>query len=440
MIRWHIMRWLYSLFFTCMLPWIFFRLWLRSFKLPAYRKRWSERLGLVPLPPLDDVLWLHAVSVGEAVSAFPLIHRIHAQYPKIPILITTTTPTGSERVQAAFRDKLGKNIYHCYLPYDLPWILNRFFKRVKARMLILMETELWPNLLYQCQQKNVPVLIANARLSPKSISRYQLLGGVMPSMMRAISLVAAQSHLDMKRFESLGVARDSIVETGNIKFDSQLPSYIQEAGRVLRNEIGETRLVWIAASTHEGEEASMLEVYTGLKKSIPELLLLLVPRHPERFNKVAQLCQDRGLEVVRRSQKMPCKATTDVFLGDTMGELFLFYAASNIAFVGGSFAPIGGHNLLEPAALGLPVLTGPHLSNFVAISEMLLEAKGLRIVENERMLQETILQFYENKELGLSLGRHAKKVVEDNRGALDKLMELIASLFEFKKPDVTLRA
>lgn len=427
---WRLLRWIYSALFTLLLPYVFLRLWVRSLKFKGYRRRWAERLGNIPLPPLEEVLWVHAVSVGEALAAVPLIHRIRQHYPNTPILMTTTTPTGSERVQAAFKDLLGKQIYHCYLPYDLPFALSRFFKRIKPKLLVLMETELWPNLLNACYKRNLPVLIANGRLSPISARRYGWLGRWMRAMVKPISTVAAQSALDAKRFEDIGVTHEKIVETGNIKFDLQLPTYLTEAGSELRKEMGANRLVWIAASTHEGEETQILSVYTNLKKRFPALLLFLVPRHPDRFNKVAALCLDRGYHMVRRSQKQPLSENTDVFLGDTMGEMPLFYAASDVAFVGGSFVPIGGHNLLEPAALGLPVLTGPHLFNFVAISDMLTEAKGATIVQDDKALEVELEKLLANSTLRTHQGKLAKKVVEDNKGALDKLVHLIDILWQ----------
>lgn len=427
---WQAIRWIYSAIFMCLLPGIFFRLWVRSLKFPAYRKRWLERLGQIPLPPLEEVLWVHAVSVGESVSAIPLIHRIRAQYPNTPILMTTTTPTGSERVQAAFKDLLGKQIYHCYLPYDLPWIWHCFFKRIKPKLLVLMETEIWPNLLHACSVRQLPVLIANGRLSPLSSQRYGKLGKIMHRILQPVSCVAAQSLADAQRFKNLGVAPERICETGNIKFDLQLPPYLQEAGAELRHDLGDNRKIWIAASTHEGEEAMMLNVYQKLKTKFPEILLFLVPRHPDRFNKVANLCVDRGFKIVRRSQKQPCDDEIDIFLGDTMGEMPLFYAASDVAFVGGSFVPVGGHNLLEPAALALPVLSGPQLFNFVAISEMLIAAKGATVVQDEAALVECLSQLFSDSGLSQKQGAQAKTVVEENRGALDKLVQLIDQLWQ----------
>ncbi|MCS5710147.1 lipid IV(A) 3-deoxy-D-manno-octulosonic acid transferase [Candidatus Berkiella aquae] len=431
---WRIFLWVYTVLFTCLLPVVFFRLWVRSLRLPAYRRRWLERLGIVPLPPLEEVMWLHAVSVGEAIAAIPLVRRLNQQFPKSPILITTTTPTGSERVQAAFKDMLGKHIYHCYLPYDLPFTLNTFFKRIKPKLLILMETEIWPNLLQACKARQLPVLIANGRLSPVSMRRYQRLGRLMHWIVSPISAVAAQSAMDMARFAHLGVASDRISDTGNIKFDLQLPPYLQDAGMELRQELGSERLIWIAASTHETEEAIALNVYQALKARFPQLLLFLVPRHPDRFNKVAHLCTDRGFTIARRSLKQQTMPNTDIYLGDTMGELPLFYASSDVAFVGGSFVAVGGHNLLEPAALGLPVLSGPQLFNFVAISEMLVGAKGATIVNDETELEQCLVKLLTSTELRNTQGLQAKKVVEENKGALDKLLQVIERLWHQTPP------
>lgn len=426
---WRLLQSVYTVIFTCLLPVVFFRLWVRSLRLPAYRRRWAERLGFVPLPPLEEVMWLHAVSVGEAIAAIPLVHRFRQQFPQSPILITTTTPTGSERVQAAFKDMLGKQIYHCYLPYDLPFTLNNFFKRIKPKLLILMETEIWPNLLQACKARQLPVLIANGRLSPVSMRRYQWLGQMMKWIVSPISAVAAQSAMDVARFAKLGVTANKITDTGNIKFDLQLPTYLQEAGLLLREELGANRLIWIAASTHETEEAIALNVYQALKQRFPELLLFLVPRHPDRFNKVANLCTDRGFSIARRSQKQSTTSQTDIYLGDTMGELPLFYAASDVAFVGGSFVTVGGHNLLEPAALGLPVISGPQLFNFVAISQMLAGAKGASIVNDEAELTTCLGELLASSDKRNMQGKLAQKVVEENKGALDKLLLVIEQLW-----------
>lgn len=419
-----LMRYIYTTVLWILLPWVFIRLWVRGLSFEPYRDRWAERLGKVPFPPLSKVIWVHAVSVGETMAAIPLIKRLQS-VTNDPILMTTTTPTGSERVQAAFKDQLGKQIFHCYLPYDYPFALSRFFSRVKPKLGILMETELWPNLLKACELRDIPLVIANARLSPTSFKRYGWLGGLMKSMFKPIHAIAAQSPLDKKRFNHLGFPAAHIWETGNIKFDVQFPAYLQEAGHELRADLGKERAVFIAASTHELEEAIMLNAYAALKKAFPQLLLMLVPRHPDRFHKVAKLCEDRGFNVVRRSQKTPCAPETDVFLGDSMGEMPLYYAASDVVFVGGSLVPVGGHNLLEPAALGLPIISGPQTFNFNLVTELLKAEDGVIIVPNEAVLVQALADLLNDPKRRLMQGASAKKVVAQNKGALDKLMALI---------------
>jgi len=416
-------RWVYCVILTLFLPWVFLRLWLRGFKLKAYRDRWLERMGRAPLPPLSQVVWVHAVSVGEAMAAILLIKRLREQL-LAPILMTTTTPTGSARIQAAFKDVLGKKIYHCYLPYDLPWILRPFLNRIDPRLLILMESELWPNLLALCAQRKVPVIVANARLSPLSFQRYHYWRALSAALLRPLSLLAVQSELDAKRFCALGVPPEKVKVTGNIKFDLNISPDFPQKRAQLQAMIG-ARRVFIAASTHEGEEKPLVAVYKALKKTFPNLLLFLVPRHPDRFLQVAQLCQRQGLQVVKRSEKKALTPEVDVFLGDTLGELLLFYATSDIAFVGGSWVPVGGHNLIEPAALGLPVLTGPQLFNFTAISRLLLDAGGAVLVKNQQALEDVLTTLLNDPALCLEKGQAGQKVVEKNRGALDKLAQLI---------------
>lgn len=422
---WHFLRWLYSLLMVLLMPLIFLRLWIRGFKLPAYRSRWSERLGFVPFPPLENVIWIHAVSVGEVISAIPMVKGLLEQYPNDVILITTTTPTGSERVHNAFKDMLGKRVQHCYLPYDFPFSYHNFFSRVKPKLLIVMETELWPNLLHACQSRHIPITIVNGRLSPLSVKRYRLLGGVMKKMIQPIKQVATQSSIDQQHFISIGFESSKVINTGNIKYDFELPQYLGQEGEKLRQEMGKGRLVWIAASTHEGEEAIAISVFQQLKSHFNELLLFLVPRHPDRFESVAELCQSQGLNMVRRSKKQAVDAKTDVYLGDTMGELPLFYAASDIAFVGGSLQPIGGHNLLEPAALGLPVLTGPHLFNFVEISQKLASAGGALIVQNKNELVGKLETLMKEPDQRQQIGAQGKLVVQNNKGALGRVFDLL---------------
>lgn len=423
---WALFRWLYNLIILALLPFVFLRLWIRGFKLPAYRQRWGERLGFAPFPPLENILWVHAVSVGEVISAVPLVKALLKQYPNLPLLVTTTTPTGSERAQVAFKDLLGKRVYHCYLPYDFPFAYGLFFARIKPKFLVVMETELWPNLLHACQQRQIPMMIVNGRLSPLSAKRYAWLGKIMKGMISPIKQVAAQSALDAQRFKDLGFSQKKVINTGNIKFDFELPSYLEQEGEKLKAQFGQDRLVWIAASTHEGEEAAVLKIYQALKPQVKNLLLVLVPRHPDRFERVVTLCEEYQFKTSRRSKKEAVLPETDVYLGDTMGEMLLLYAASDVAFVGGSLQPIGGHNLLEPAALGLPVLTGPYLFNFLEISDKLQKAGGALIVENAKALQTALEKLFQNPQQRQVLGKNAKNVVLNNKGALERVLNLVS--------------
>ncbi len=433
MILFSTLRLAYSVLLMLLLPIIFFRLWWRGRYFPAYRERWAERLGLVnfiaskkePLKPI----WVHAASVGELLSAIPLIKELQDAYPNTPILITTMTPAGSQRVQAYFKNELNNTIFHSYLPYDIAFIINRFLNRLSPRCLIIIETELWPNLLYIAHQKKIPIIIANARLSPRSVKQYPYLGWIMRVILHSVTVVAAQSALDAKRYASIGMPEDRIINIGNIKSDLSLPDNIKAKGLVLRqiwdkNEAAAPRPVWIAASTHHGEESLILSVFLKLHQQYPTLLLLLVPRHPDRFEAVYQLCIEQKWRVLRRSSPKLIESP-QIFLGDTMGDLLEYYAASDFVFMGGSLVPIGGHNFLEPAALGLPIVTGPYNFNFAEISQRLVEHQGLIVTHNVQALEDQIRAFLENPTKASQMGQAAQRVVQQNRGALHRLMVLI---------------
>ncbi|MFT4564022.1 MAG: 3-deoxy-D-manno-octulosonic-acid transferase, partial [Gammaproteobacteria bacterium] len=368
------LRIIYNVVFTLLSPLLLARIWWRERHNPMYRKRWNERFALrLPQGPDENPIWIHAVSVGETVAATPLVDYLVTHHPSTPILITTTTATGA----AAAENRFGNKVQHVFLPYDLPLAVGRFLSHFEPRILILMETELWPNLLRRCRAEKVPVLIANARLSPKSAANYQLISAVSLEMMNAIECFAAQGELDGERFIALGAPASSVIVTGSLKFDVELPPSAEESGQSMRRQLGVSREILMAGSTRGGEEEILLRVYLNLKVHHPTLLLLLAPRHPERFAQVAQLCRKNGLEVVRHSAASACLAQTNVYLIDSMGELPKFYAASDIAFVGGSLVPRGGHNVLEPAALGVPVVVGPHTFNFPEIIRLLNQQGAL---------------------------------------------------------------
>ncbi len=412
------MQILYSFLLYLLTPLILLKLYLRSKQAPAYRQRIAERFGFIPALQ-KNAIWIHAVSVGEVQAAIPLVRRLQQIYPNTHFLITTMTPTGSERVITAFQ----QTVQHAYLPYDYPDAVQRFLRNTQPNILILMETELWPNLLTACRQRGIAVILANARLSAKSTRGYARIQPFTRHILANLNHVAAQTEQDKQHFIQLGLDAKRISVTGSIKFDLQLADNLIEQAKLLRQQWGNARLIWIAASTHEGEEQIILNVYRILMKKFPHLLVVLVPRHPERFDSVAKLCQRYDLRIVRRCLKQVCDENTHVYLGDTMGELQLLFAASDIAFIGGSLLPIGGHNLLEPAAVGLPVIFGPHVFTFKEISQQLLAVGAGKQVNNAQTLLQAVELYAENPTLRRLTGQNGLQYLQQNKGALDKLLK-----------------
>ncbi len=418
----YLVQYLYTFLFILALPFIFARLMWRSLREPAYRSRLPERLGFYHFH-FKKSLWVHAVSVGEVIAAIPLIQALQRQYPDLPMLVTTMTPTGAMRVKAA----LGDTVQHAYLPYDLPFCMQRFLRNTNPHIAIMMETELWPNLFMRLQQRQVPICILNARLSARSARGYGYVASVMRKMLSRVTLIAANGEADAKRFITLGANPANVHVTGNIKFDLQLPSSLLMESEQLKKTLGANRFIWIAASTHEGEEEIILAAHKKLREKMPNALLILVPRHASRFATVAkQIAADFVL--ARRSDMKTVQPDTQVFLGDSMGELLLFYSVAELAFVGGSLIPRGGHNFIEPAALGVPVMIGTHVFNFNQM--FALFAKEKAIVSVGDTFAETLIQLAENKDARETLSKNALKVVAANRGALAKQLALIEKIFQ----------
>ena len=414
------MRYLYSLLLYLLVPFAILRLLWRSLRAPAYRQRWLERFGFIRSLPVTDAIWVHAVSVGEVQAALPLVTWLLLER-KLPVLVTTTTPTGSERVRQQFADQ----VLHFYAPYDLPGAVRRYFKRIRPIMVIVMETEIWPNLFHRCRVESVPLVLANARLSAYSARGYRRFPGLTKATLRNVTELAAQARPDADRFISLGMDAQHVHVTGNIKFDVQLPDGLRAQAEQLRRQWGEKRPVWVAASTHEGEEELILSAFDMVRTRLPQALLVLVPRHPERFDKVADLCKRRGYSVARRSDRGMVDSEVAVFVGDTMGELPLFYASADVAFVGGSLVPTGGHNVLEPAALGVPIVVGPHTFNFMEIMRALIVHGGGERVETVTELATVVVRFLEHTKLRDATGSCGRELVERNRGALAKLEAIL---------------
>lgn len=414
------MRQVYSLVLYLLLPLVLLRLLWRSIKAPGYRRRWAERFGWFTPPNTGGGLWIHAVSVGEVQAVLPLIRRLLADHPRLPITVTTTTPTGSARVL----EQLGEQVFHVYFPYDLPLALRAFMRRIRPRVLLMVETEVWPNLLYACRRNGVYALLANARLSERSARGYARLGRFARQVFAGIDQVAAQADADAARFAALGVPRARISVTGSIKFDHPLPASLAEQVEVLRRDWG-GRPVWVAGSTHEGEDEQVLFAHHKVLARFPNALLILVPRHPERFERVVALCKRERLRYARRSRGEGHSDETQVYLGDTMGELPVLLGSADVAFIGGSLVKVGGHNMLEAAAQGVAVCFGPHVFNFASVSQILLEQGAARQVASGAELSSCVIDWFGDASRRAEVGENGRWVVAENRGALDRLIRLI---------------
>ena len=415
------MRLAYTFLLYLFAPFVLLRLAWRGLRAPAYLRRWPERFGFIEPPLGEKVIWLHAVSVGEVQAAEPVIRALIDRHPEYSILVTTVTPTGSAHQAALF----GDDVAHVYAPYDLPGAVARFFDRVQPKLAIVMETELWPNLFHCSYRHTIPLLLVNARLSEKSERGYRRVRQLVAQTLRNVSYIAAQGEPDAQRFLQLGARPDRVIVSGNLKFEQRIPPSLVERAEVLRRDFGVERPVLVAASTHEGEDELLLDIFRQIRREVRDCLLVLVPRHPERFESVADLCRKRGLNVVLRSQRVPCTPDTHVFVGDSMGELLQFYAASDVAFVGGSLVHHGGHNLLEPAALGVPVVTGPHTFNFTEICNLLVAAGACEQVDSPAGVEKAAIRLLQDANLRHEIGERGRVTVEKNRGALQTVMDMI---------------
>jgi 3-deoxy-D-manno-octulosonic-acid transferase len=418
------MRGLYSLLWWLALPLVLGRLWWRGRKEPGYRQHLGERLGFYG-PRLDErlTIMVHAVSVGETRAAEPLVEALLQAYPDCRILLTHMTPTGRATGLALF-GKHGERIVQSFLPYDTGFMVGRFLRHFRPAVCILMETEVWPNLIHACAQHKVPVALVNARLSERSLRRGQKFGGLMMDAARAITLVAAQTEADAARIASLGAPRVEV--TGSIKFDVVAPSAALQTGAMLRARFPD-RPVLLCASTREGEEALILDAYRALTARPPGMLLVLVPRHPQRFDEVARMIEERGLSLARRS-KLPERVDTDVLLGDSMGEMFAYFAACDLAFIGGSLLPLGGQNLIEACALGKPVLVGEHTFNFLqATEEAVAAGAALRVPDAAALLREGVA-LLEDGARRAAMGEQASAFAGRHRGATVHTVELLRQI------------
>lgn len=416
-------RFLYSTILYLLSPLLIVYLAFRAIKSPDYRGRWGERFGLTRLKSTDVLV--HSVSMGETLAAIPLIRLIMQSHPELSITVTTTSPTGSAEVRKAF----GDSVQHCYLPFDLPWCVGRFLRQVSPKSCIIMETELWPNLVALAAKRGVRLMLANARLSAKSAAQYAKRPKLSRPMLQRLDVIAVQTQVEAQRFIELGVSPDRVTVCGSLKFDLSITPERLANAKLLRQAWGrETSPIWVAGSVHPGEFDAMLIAHRQLLAQWPDALLIIAPRHPEQFSAVAEVVASQGFELIRRSSNLPVTATTQVLVGDTMGELLTFYGAADQAFVGGTLINNGGHNPLEPVAMGVPVMVGPNHWDFAQITQMLADAGGLRVVASVDELAANLIEYFAKPELRQQAVNAGLAVVEANRGALQQQYLLAQSL------------
>ncbi len=367
-------------------------------------------------------IWIHAVSVGEVNAAVPMVKNLLEIYPGKTITITTMTPTGSDRVKKIFEE----SVQHCYLPYDYPGAVKRFLNAVRPRLAMVMETEIWPNFISECHKRKIPMIYTNVRLSSRSQKGYLRFKNLFSPVLQKVSQFAVQASADADRLISIGANAESVEVTGSIKFETVLPASVTEVAQSVRRDLGWERPVWVAGSTHEGEDSQVIDAYLKARKEIKNLLLVLVPRHPERFSPVLKLCARYGCKTVLRTQsKSGIPADTEIYLADTMGDLILLIAASDIAFIGGSLVPTGGHNLLEACAAGVTVIFGPHMFNFQEISDLVLsKGAGVQVLDSDE-LSDVVIKLIQDPVIRDQYGTEGKKLVEENKGALEKILVMV---------------
>ena len=414
-----LMRLMYHTLTYILLPFLVLFWFAKSLLNKSYLDRLTQRFGF-GYPKLNSgSIWIHAVSVGEVQASIPLVNELKQHYPYKEIIITTVTPTGSKQVKNIFKDAVETS----YIPFETNFAIKNFFNSIKPSVALIMETEIWPNLYKECGLRGVPLILVSARISENSLINYKRFLPLFRDTLSHGILIAAQSQIDADRFLALGASKDRTWIMGNIKFDFKLPEEILTKAKIYRSKIFPRRHIWIAASTHEHEEEIILEAHKNISKKIENLLLILVPRHPERFAKITQILKENNWIYSKKSDDQDIPESCQVLLIDTIGELLFFYACSDVAFVGGSLLPVGGHNLLEPAAIGLPIITGAHTFNQKEMTDRLIQVDALRIVHNANSLSSDVIFFLTNTEESKNAGQRGKLIVESNKGAIKSLMK-----------------
>jgi 3-deoxy-D-manno-octulosonic-acid transferase len=417
-------RLVYTLLLCFLLPVILIRMLWRSFDNKAHRKRLAERFGFFCKPTTPTKVWLHAVSVGETMAAKPLIEKLIETYGEQAVLVSSTTLTGSETVQRLFAER----VTHHYFPYDLPFMMDRALQQISPEIFVSMETEIWPNCWHYCHQQDIPLVLANARLSTRSTLRYLKVHSFIESVLKNASLIACRNQQDAENFKQLGATDEQVKVVGDIKSDIQLSDENRQKGQIFKQQWGNSRLVLVAASTHEGEDALILEVYAKLKQSIDNLLLVLIPRHPERFSDVRKLIDDDGFVRQDRSEGKPFSSQVEVILGDSMGELMAWFVAADLVFMGGSLVNVGGHNPLEPLACGKAVITGSYYFNFKETYQLLVEQEAAYIAKDTEEFFQQANHLLINNKLCQQMGEKGRAIVNQNKGATHHLLEAIKDL------------
>jgi 3-deoxy-D-manno-octulosonic-acid transferase len=418
------LRILYLLFTHLVAPIVIVVEGWRELRDAAQRGRVKQRLGFVTPSPDPGCIWIHAVSVGEVQAAAALVHELKQSVPGIEVVLTTVTATGAARARAIF----GAGVRHCYLPYDLPGSTRRFLDRIRPRAVIMLETEIWPTLYREIGRRRLPLVIASARISDRSVSRYRRIASLVGESLSGNVSIGAQTAADAGRFLAMGAVASKVQVTGNVKFDLAIPEAVVAAGRELRSRCAPARPVWIAGSTHEGEESAALAAHERIRSRHPSALLLLVPRHPQRFEAVQALLARSGRSSSQRSSGALPSARDEVYLVDTIGELQMFYAAADVAFVGGSLVPVGGHSLLEPALLGLPVIAGPWMQNAREAADLLAGVGALATVRDGEELAARVLERFDDPEGARTDGAKARAAVAANRGAVGRVVAMVRPL------------